>query len=463
MQTMKSTYPKVSPPVPWDDGDHDGVLTNRLTLIEANKAGVLFADKPWDKMSRSELLEDRSKARRFSNELLAQAKAALEKKDNDAADKKLKMAEEVARWAGLLDRQLTLNDIAADHQRGGRASESQFRSASGKRIQVLSKNDLYADTLPSGDFAPEFGFGEYVAAMVRGTDRVDVRNALSEGTDSAGGYTVPQYLMAQLIDRMRAKSVAIRAGALFVPLDTQQTTIARLVSDPAAGWRAENAAIAESDPTFDAVTFTARSLAVLVKISRELLDDSANIEQALMAAFAGSLAGELDRVSHFGSGTPPEPRGIFNTTNVNSVSMGTNGAQIANFSKLLDCLYENELDNAEPATAMVMHPRSWRTIQGLTDTTNQPLQPPKALADLPQLVTTSVPITQTQGSSGAVCSTIIVGDYTQLLIGMRQDLRIEVLRERYAENHQYAFVAHLRADIALAHPESFCKLIGVLP
>lgn len=463
MQTMKSTHSNLSAPVPWDNDDHEGALTHRLTMIEANKAGVLFSETPWSKMSRSELLEERSKARRLSNELIAQAKAALEKKDNDTADKKLKLADEIARWAALHDRQLKLNDIAASYQREGRAQDGQFRSASGKRIQVLGKNDSYVDTLPGGDLAPEFGFGEYVAAMVRGTDRPDVRNALSEGTDSAGGYTVPKYLMAQLIDRMRAKSVAIRAGALFVPLDTQQTTIARLVSDPAAGWRAENAAIAESDPTFDAVTFTARSLAVLVKISRELLDDSANIEQALMAAFAGSLAGELDRVSLFGSGTAPEPRGIFNTTNVNSVSMGTNGAQITNYSKLLDCLYENELDNAEPPTAMAMHPRSWRTIQGLADTTNQPLQPPPALAGLPQLVTTSVPITQIQGTSSAVCSTIIVGDYTQLLIGMRQELRIEVLRERYAENHQYAFVAHLRADIALAHPESFCKLIGILP
>ena len=52
---------------------------------------------------------------------------------------------------------------------------------------------------------------------------------------------------------------------------------------------------------------------------------------------------------------------------------------------------------------------------------------------------------------------------TQLLIGVRQEVRIEVGRDLYAANNQYAFVAHLRADIAVAHPESFCKLIGILP
>ena len=38
-----------------------------------------------------------------------------------------------------------------------------------------------------------------------------------------------------------------------------------------------------------------------------------------------------------------------------------------------------------------------------------------------------------------------------------------LLRERFAENMQYGFLAHLRMDVAVAHPESFCKLIGIIP
>jgi len=446
-------------PEPWNEHDDDGTLTARLTLIEANKAGVSFHNGDMAKLTRSELLEERNKARRLANVFSEKATTALDKGENADADKYLKHAEEVSRWAALADQQMTLNDIAAEHSRGGR--DNQFRAASGKSIQVLNKNDSFADLQPF-DRRADFGFGEFVAAMVRGTDRGDIRNALSEGTDSAGGYTVPRFLMGQIIDRMRARTTVIQAGAVTIPLETQTTTIARIASDPTAGWRAEAAALAESDPTFDAVTFTARSLAVLVKVSRELLDDSANIDQALSMAFAGSLAAELDRVALVGSGTAPEPCGIFNQTNVNSVSMGTNGAQLTSYGKLLDTLYENALDNAAAPTAMVMHPRTWRTIQGFADTTGQPLQPPPALVGLPSLVTTSIPINQTQGT-GTLCSTIIAGDFTQLLIGIRQELRIEVLRELYAANHQYAFVAHLRADIAVAHPESFCKLIGIIP
>ena len=77
------------------------------------------------------------------------------------------------------------------------------------------------------------------------------------------------------------------------------------------------------------------------------------------------------------------------------------------------------------------------------------------------LTSTSVPITQTQGSS-SVSSSIIMGDFTQLLFGIRMSLRIQLLRELYAGTGQFAFVCHLRADIGIEHPAAFAKIVGVL-
>lgn len=448
-------------PKSWNESDESGELTMRLANIELGKAGVKVCTKDISTMSRAELLTERSALRRATNDFMAKATALTEKGDIAGSESALKIAEETSRRAMLLGDQIDANDAAQEYFRDG-SGGGQYRDSRGRSVRALGPNDRIVDTLAYDGIHTDFGLGEYVAAMVRGTDRPDIRASLSEGTDSAGGYTVPKRLMADLFDRMRSNVVCVKAGAITIPLDTQQTTIARLASDPAAGWRLENASIAESDPTFEAVTFNVRSLAVLVKVSRELLDDSLNIEQALNDAFAGALAVELDRVCLYGSGTPPEPRGISNTTNVNSVSMGTNGAQLTNHAKMLDALYELELDNAATPTAQIMHPRTWRTIQGFVDTTNQPLRAPQALADIPTLTSTICPITQTQGTA-VNASSIIIGDFSQLLIGLRQELRIEVLRETFASNMQYAFIAHLRADVAVAHPESFCKLIGIIP
>lgn len=448
-------------PRAWDESDEFGDLTYRLTSIELSKSGVRVSNKSLPHMSKTELLEERSAMRRAANDLSQKATAASQKGDMAASENFLKMAEEVARRAMMISDQIDTNESAAEYFREGK-TEKQYRNSQGGVVPVLGRNDMLSDLLAFSGAREEFGIGEYIAAMVSGTNNPAIRNALSEGTDSAGGYTVPKHLMAQLFDRMRAKTVVVKAGAVTIPLDTQQTTIARLASDPVAGWRAENALVTESDPTFEGVQFVARSLAVLVKVSRELLDDSLNINQALANAFAGSMAVEVDRVSLFGSGTAPEPRGIANTPNVNSVSMGTNGAQLTSYGKFLDALYENEVDNAAPPTAAIMHPRTWRTVQGFVDSTGQPLQLPPALTELPQMVTTTVPVNQVQGSASNA-SSIIFGDFSQLVLGLRQELRIEVLRERFAENMQYGFLAHLRMDVAVAHPESFCKLIGIIP
>lgn len=352
---------------------------------------------------------------------------------------------------------------------GGERDDAAFGTPSaawkqnGQTIKPLGKNDrLAAQFVGQGVQAAGFGFGEYVKSMVAGTGRQEIRNALSEGTDSAGGYTVPSLLMAQLIDAMRAKTVAVQAGAITIPLETEKTTIARLDSDPQAGWRLERGAVKESDPTFGAVTFTARSLACLVKVSRELLEDSINIDSAIMMAFAGAMAGELDRVALFGSGTAPEPRGLFNTAGVASVSMGTNGGALTDYAKMLDAIYETEINNASAPSAWVMSPRTSRVINGLTDTTGQPLNAPKAISDIPRLVSSAVPVNQTHGTA-TNASPIILGDFSQLLIGVRTQLRIEVMREAFADTLEYAFLAHLRADIAVAQPKAFAIVKGIVP
>jgi HK97 family phage major capsid protein len=58
---------------------------------------------------------------------------------------------------------------------------------------------------------------------------------------------------------------------------------------------------------------------------------------------------------------------------------------------------------------------------------------------------------------------VIMGDFTELYLGVRSELRVEVLREKYADALQYGFLAWLRMDVAVAHAASFAKLIGILP
>jgi HK97 family phage major capsid protein len=292
------------------------------------------------------------------------------------------------------------------------------------------------------------GIGTYLRAMVLGPRNALERRALAEGSDSAGGFTVPDILSAELIDRMRARLITAKLGARTVPLTSDNLSIARLATDPVAAWRLENAPVAESDPTFEALKFVPRSLAVLVKASVEVLQDSLNIETALTNAFAGSMAVEVDRVALEGSGVAPEPRGIKNTAGVNELAAV--GA-ITSYDPLIDLMALLWADNVPQITGIVMNPAQAATLAKLKEaTTNAPLAPPAALAGIPREMTTAC---------GA--GSIYLGNWAELWLGVRTALRIEVLKERYMENLQYGFVCWTRVDVQLAHAASFGRGLGV--
>lgn len=338
------------------------------------------------------------------------------------------------------------------------------RDTEGNRLPIFAKGESLAAYMrqelgSSPD--DEVSLGGVCRAMAIGGGSPAVRNALSIGTDSSGGYTVPVLLSTQLIDALRARCQVFAAGAQTLVLDGgKSTTIAAIASDPVAAWKAEGAAVATSDMTFSPVTLTPKTLSVIVTASRELVEDSLNLDQALMISIAAAFAQELDRVALLGSGTAPQPKGVSNMAGIGSYSMGTNGAAIANYDPFVQALAILRGANAQDPTAVIINPRTDLEINLLKDSQNRPLGRPKAIEALPFLVTSKLPINEVQGSSSTACRAVM-GDFTELLVGMRAALRIEFLREKYADTLSYGFLCYLRADVAVKHIASFCNIIGI--
>ena len=326
---------------------------------------------------------------------------------------------------------------------------------------ILGRGDKLADRLGPTDMT----FGGFLRAAVLGTSQGSkYRNALLEGTDSAGGFLVPDVLLGDVIDRLRANSVLMQAGAttIMLPDGGDTASYAKLVTDPSTSWRREGTSISDNSPTFGRETFQIRTLVSLVKLSREILEDSIGVEDVLANAFAQALALEVDRAGILGDGSAGEPLGVLSTSGIGSVSMGANGGALADWTPFLDAAYEMTVDNAPIPTAYILHPRTWNEAHSLLDTTNQPMAKPTAIADIPLLQTTQLSITETQGSA-TNASTILAGYFPDLVWGVRSDLRIEILKERYADSYEIGMLASLRGDWLVRHPESFAKVIGVIP
>lgn len=311
--------------------------------------------------------------------------------------------------------------------------------------------------------APSISLGAYMRAIVTGARNDDERRALNETSSGAGGYTTNAALSAQFIDALRPASVVARAGAKIVPMISNVQHVARVASDPTPGWIAETDDVPESEPTFDRVTLTAKDIAIKVPVSRQLLQDSVNIEAALQTCLMGAVGAAIDAAALVGTGSSNQPTGIANTSGINSVSLGTNGAALANYVPFLNARYEIAVDNAGEPSAAIVHPRTALAIDSLTDANDNPLTRPKSIESLPFLSTTALSIAMTQGSASNA-SQAIVGDFSRLLIGVRLEPRIEVTPTPLLGNKlQVAFVVWARIDIAVEQPKAFAKIVGIIP
>lgn len=286
--------------------------------------------------------------------------------------------------------------------------------------------------------------------------------SLSVGTNSAGGYAVPDILMPRILDALVPASSLLQAGAGVVPLADGAKTVTTAAIDtlPTASWRLEKGTVTESEPTFRAVVAAPKSLACVIKISRELLADGADVDRALRFAIAQAFAKEFDRVGLRGSGTDPEPLGIRDTVGVNKLTLGANGALPTRYQDILRAYQSILTQNGARPTAAIMAPQMLVNYDGLADTTGQPLRKPSLVEPLNFLPTSQIPVNLTTGTSTDTTE-LYLGDFTGMHFLLRENVSIQLLRESYAGTGEIGFLCHARVDVVVPYPKAFAVITGL--
>lgn len=344
------------------------------------------------------------------------------------------------------------------------AKHEQFiNSKTGKAVPVFAHGDKLASIEKKAAGAPSFG--RLVRGMALGGlaadagDLAEERKSLGISSDPSGGYLVQGALSSEWIDALRSQMVLSKAGCRTVPMDTASLALARVVTDPTVSWHGENAALPTGDPTFGRINLTAKTAVCLCKISLELSQDAANIEQILASTITSAMAGAIDSAGLVGVTTDAgaAPSGVFNLTSRNSVT--SIGAPV-NWDWVVDGMYELMLDNvpAENIGALIAHPAVWKTMRklktGIT-TDETALTMPAEVGALPKLWTTAAPLVTTTAAG-------IIANWGDLLMGIRKDIQIRVITESLmASNLQVAILAYARCDFGATRPASFCTLEGI--
>lgn len=109
--------------------------------------------------------------------------------------------------------------------------------------------------------------------MMRGEISYDIQNALTIGTETEGGYLVPDEFERILVQALEDQNV-FRRVAHVITTSNGDKNIPIVTAHGTATWTDEGAPITESDEVFGQIYIGAHKLATMLKVSEELLGDS---------------------------------------------------------------------------------------------------------------------------------------------------------------------------------------------
>ena len=201
---------------------------------------------------------------------------------------------------------------------------------------LVSKPELVEDGKPAGKFGTEYVSNFW--NMMRNKEMTPLmRNALQIGTDTEGGFLVPDEFENKLIQALEEENV-FRSLATVIRTSHGDRKIPVVQTKGEAAWLEEEALYPESDDTFGQVYLGAHKLGTLVKVSEELLNDSAfDLESFISRQFASRIGTKEEDAFINGDGNN-KPTGILHNTAGGQIGVTTAGAA-PTFDEVIDLYY----------------------------------------------------------------------------------------------------------------------------
>jgi len=282
-------------------------------------------------------------------------------------------------------------------------------------------------------------------AMRNKTIRPEVMNALQEGTDSEGGYLVPDEFEKTLIESLEEENI-FRKLAHVIKTASGDRKIPVVATKGSASWVDEEGTITESDDSFNQVSIGAYKLGTLIKVSNELLNDSVfDLESYISKEFARRIGNKEEDAFFNGNGTG-KPIGIFNATGGADVGVTTAEATKITADEIIDLFYSLGAPYRKNAV-WVVNDSTIKVIRKLKDGNGNYLWQPALTSGTPDtLLGRPVYTSSFVPSIAAGAKTIAFGDFSYYWIADRQGRNFKKLSELYAATDQTGFVATQRVD-----------------
>lgn len=290
-------------------------------------------------------------------------------------------------------------------------------------------------------------------AMRSKTPMPQVVDALRIGSDTEGGYLVPDEYERTLVEALQEENI-FRSLAHIIRTASGERKIPVVSSKGTASWIEEGGAFPESDDTFGQVTIGAYKLGTTIKISEELLNDSVfDLENYIAREFARRIGTKEEEAFFTGDGSG-KPLGVLADKGGAEVGVTAASATAITSDELLD-LYYSLFSPYRKKAVWVVNDSTIKAIRKLKDNNGQYLWQPGLIANTPDTILgRPVKTSAFMPSIAAGAKSIIFGDFNYYWIADRQGRTFKRLNELYATTGQVGFLASQRVDGKLILPEA---------
>ncbi|MFA5766126.1 MAG: phage major capsid protein [Bacilli bacterium] len=285
-----------------------------------------------------------------------------------------------------------------------------------------------------------------------------ILNALQEGTDSEGGFLVPDEFEHTLIESLEEENI-FRKLAHVITTSTGDRKIPVVASKGSASWVDEEGTINDSDDAFTQVSIGAYKLGTLIKVSNELLNDSVFNLEAYISKEFGRRIGTKEEDAFFNGNGVGKPVGIFNATGGAQTGITTASATEIKADEIIDLFYSLKASYRKKAV-WIVNDSTIKAIRKLKDANGNYLWQPALTSGTPDtLLGRPVYTSSYVPTIAAGAKTIAFGDFSYYWIADRQGRNFKKLSELYAATDQTGFVATQRVDGKLILPEAIKVLV----
>lgn len=335
------------------------------------------------------------------------------------------------------------------------AAEAEIRAID-KAIDLAQRlrnvKDIESRTAEDRATAEEKAFADYVLGKVS-----ELRAGEQNMSMGNNGAIIPTSIANRIIKAVKDRCPILAGATIYNVKGTLKVPVwgkANTTHDIAVGYQTEFTDITADSGAFTSIDLGGYLAGALVLIGRSVENNGAfNVVDFIVAQMAEEIATWIEGQLLAGTGSSAA-QGALNTTT--AVTAASSTAVTAD--ELIE-LQASVKQAYQQRARWTMHPATFTALRKLKDNNGRYLLQDDITGEFPyRLLGKPVYLSDNMPVMAASAKAILYGDYSGLSVNFRENISIEVLREKYATQHAIGVVAWFEFDSKVTDSQKLAVL-----